>query len=43
MKKIKIINEFIFSNELDLKFILVPCQIQSKPHAFQINTKIDTD
>ena len=41
MKKIKIINEFFFSNELDLKFILGPCQIQSKSHAFDVCSEID--
>ena len=30
-----------FSNELDLKFILGPCQIESKSHAFDICSEID--
>ena len=41
MKKIKITNDFFFSNELDLKFILGPCQIESKSHAFDICSEID--
>ena len=41
MKKIKIINEFFFSNEHDLKFILGPCQIESKSHAFDVCSEIN--
>ena len=40
-EKIKITNDFFFSNELDLKFILGPCQIESKSHAFDICSEID--
>ena len=41
MKKIKINKDFFFSNEDDLKFILGPCQIESKSHAFDICSEID--
>ena len=41
MKKIKINKDFFFSNEEDLKFILGPCQIESKSHAFDICSEID--
>ena len=41
MKKVKIINNFFFSNEYELKFILGPCQIESKSHAFDVCSEID--
>ncbi len=41
MKKIKINNSFFFSNDLDLRFILGPCQIESKSHAFDICSEIN--
>ena len=41
MKKIKIINNFYFSNDSEIKFILGPCQIESKDHAFEICSEID--
>ena len=40
MKKVKVINNF-FSNEYELKFILGPCQIESKSHAFDVCSEID--
>ena len=40
MKKIKITNEISFSNDSDIKFILGPCQIESKSHAFDICDEI---
>ena len=41
MKKIKICNNFYFSNDSEIKFILGPCQIESKDHAFEICSEID--
>ena len=41
MKKIKINNNFYFSNDTEIKFILGPCQIESKNHAFEICSEID--
>ena len=41
MKKIKISNNFYFSNDTEIKFILGPCQIESKDHAFEICSEID--
>ena len=41
MKKIKISNNFYFSNDTEIKFILGPCQIESKNHAFEICSEID--
>ena len=41
MKKTKINNSFFFSNDLDLRFILGPCQIESKSHAFDICSEIN--
>ncbi len=41
MKKIKIFDNHFFSNNLELKFVLGPCQIQSKSHAFDICSEID--
>ena len=41
MKKIKISNNFYFSNDSEIKFILGPCQIESKDHAFEICSEID--
>ena len=41
MKKIKIFENFYFSNNSEIKFILGPCQIESKQHAFDICYEID--
>ena len=41
MKKIKISNKLYFSNDTEIKFILGPCQIESKDHAFEICSEID--
>ena len=41
MKKIKINNNLYFSNDTEIKFILGPCQIESKDHAFEICSEID--
>ena len=41
MKKIKISKNFYFSNDTELKFILGPCQIESKDHAFEVCSEID--
>ncbi len=41
MKKIKISKNFYFSNNTEIKFILGPCQIESKDHAFDICSEID--
>tara|TARA_B100000575_G_C22957242_1_gene553312 strand:- start:44 stop:877 length:834 start_codon:yes stop_codon:yes gene_type:complete len=42
MKKIKIKNDFYFSNNSEVKFILGPCQIESKQHAFDICSEIQS-
>ena len=41
MKKIKIKKDFYFSNNSEVKFILGPCQIESKQHAFDICNEIE--
>ena len=41
MKKIKIAENFYFSNNSEIKFILGPCQIESKQHAFDICYEIE--
>ena len=41
MKKIKIFENFYFSNNSEIKFILGPCQIESKQHAFDICYEIE--
>ncbi|MFL2675785.1 MAG: 3-deoxy-8-phosphooctulonate synthase [alpha proteobacterium MED-G10] len=41
MKKIKISSNLYFSNDTEIKFILGPCQIESKDHAFEICSEID--
>ena len=41
MKKIKITENFYFSNDSEIKFILGPCQIESKQHAFDICYEIE--
>jgi 2-dehydro-3-deoxyphosphooctonate aldolase (KDO 8-P synthase) len=41
MKKVKIKNDFFFSNSEEIKFILGPCQIESRSHAFNICSEID--
>ena len=41
MKKIKIFENFYFSNNSQIKFILGPCQIESKQHAFDICYEIE--
>ena len=35
MKRVKVLKDFFLSNNLELKFILGPCQIESKQHAFE--------
>ena len=42
MKKIKIGTNLYLSNNLNLKFILGPCQIESKTHAFDICEEINS-
>ena len=42
MKKIKIKNDFYFSNNSEVKFILGPCQIESRQHAFDICSEIQS-
>ena len=42
MKKIKIAENFYFSNNSEIKFILGPCQIESKQHAFDICYEIES-
>ncbi len=39
-KKIKIIDNFVLSNNNEIKFILGPCQLESKQHAFDICNEI---
>ena len=41
MKKIKVFENFFLSNNLEVKFILGPCQIESKNHAFEICDEIE--
>ena len=41
MKKIKVFENFFLSNNLDVKFILGPCQIESKNHAFEMCDEIE--
>jgi 2-dehydro-3-deoxyphosphooctonate aldolase (KDO 8-P synthase) len=41
MRKVKIKNNFFFSNSEEIKFILGPCQIESRSHAFDICLEID--
>ena len=36
MRKVKIKNNLFFSNSEEIKFILGPCQIESRSHAFDI-------
>ncbi len=40
LQKVKIKKNFFFSNDSELKFILGPCQIESKNHAFEICSEI---
>jgi len=40
-KKVKIGNFLNFANNLEVKFILGPCQIESKSHAFEICSEIN--
>ena len=42
MKKIKIFEDFYFSNNSEIKFILGPCQIESKQHAFDVCHEIES-
>ena len=44
MKKVKIKKDFFFSNFEEIKFILGPCQIESRSHALDIcsGCSIDT-
>ena len=41
MLKVKLKENFFFSNNSEMKFILGPCQIESKNHAFDICTELD--
>ena len=41
MKKVKIKKDFFFSNSEEIKFILGPCQIESRSHALDICSEID--
>ena len=41
MKKIKVFENFFLSNNLEVKFILGPCQIESKNHAFEMCDEIE--
>ena len=41
MRKVKIKNNFFFSNSEEIKFIIGPCQIESRSHAFDICSEID--
>ena len=40
MKKVKVAKDMVFSNKEPIKFILGPCQIESKNHAFEICSEI---
>ena len=40
MKKLKLQKIYLLSNNLDIKFILGPCQIESKSHAFDVCDEI---
>ncbi len=40
-RKVKIGDFLSFANNLEIKFILGPCQIESKSHAFEICSEID--
>ena len=42
MVAVKIKENFNFSNSSEIKFILGPCQIESKGHAFEICSELDT-
>ena len=41
MKRVKIKKDFFFSNSDEIKFILGPCQIESRSHALDICSEID--
>ncbi len=41
MKKVKVFENFFLSNNSEIKFILGPCQIESRQHAFDICDEID--
>ena len=41
MKRVKIKKNFFFSNSDEVKFILGPCQIESRLHALDICSEID--
>ena len=41
MRKIQIKNNFFMSNSSEIKFILGPCQLESRQHAFEICDEID--
>ena len=41
MKRVKIKKDFFFSNTDEIKFILGPCQIESRSHALNICSEID--
>ena len=40
MKKVQVFKNFYLSNDSEMKFILGPCQIESKEHAFEICEEI---
>ena len=41
MKKVRVFENFFLSNNSEVKFILGPCQIESKQHAFEICDEIE--
>ena len=41
MLKVQLKENFFFSNKSEIKFILGPCQIESKNHAFDICSELD--
>ena len=41
MNKVKVKKDFFFSNSEEIKFILGPCQIESRSHALDICSEID--
>jgi|TARA_B100000287_G_scaffold344847_1_gene332107 2-dehydro-3-deoxyphosphooctonate aldolase (KDO 8-P synthase) len=41
MLKVQLKQNFFFSNKSEIKFILGPCQIESKSHAFDICSELD--
>ena len=41
MKRVKVFKDFFLSNDSEIKFILGPCQIESKQHVFEICDEIE--